>query len=223
MRKTSNFFKSSAILSTTIFTLLGACAIEDPIDYTTGSGSYDFTSPTAVSLEIDNGTASTSSFVVTLDMIAKDDVAVTSYYASESRTKPSATANGWKSFQQTTKFTLSETSRMGIYPRNVYVWFKDNSGNISESVEGSINLIVYDTTAPSANAFLIDNGSDSTNDDIVNLIFNATDDEEVTDYYVSESSSKPLAGDAGWTSYKKSVSYTFDNDTSGEKNGICLV
>jgi len=35
MSKASNFFKSTAILSTALLSLLGACAIEDPIDYTT--------------------------------------------------------------------------------------------------------------------------------------------------------------------------------------------
>ena len=35
MSKTSNFFKTTAILSTALLSLLGACAIEDPIDYTT--------------------------------------------------------------------------------------------------------------------------------------------------------------------------------------------
>jgi len=35
MSKTSNFFKTNAILSTALLSLLGACAIDDPIDYTT--------------------------------------------------------------------------------------------------------------------------------------------------------------------------------------------
>ena len=55
MSKTSNFFKTTAILSTALLSLLGACAIEDPIDYTTdgytsgprGGGSGDEGSSTA--------------------------------------------------------------------------------------------------------------------------------------------------------------------------------
>jgi len=35
MSKKSNFFKTIAILSTALLSLLGACAIDDPIDYTT--------------------------------------------------------------------------------------------------------------------------------------------------------------------------------------------
>ena len=35
MSKASTFFKSTAILSTALLSLLGACAIDDPIDYTT--------------------------------------------------------------------------------------------------------------------------------------------------------------------------------------------
>ena len=35
MSKASTFFKTTAILSTALLSLLGACAIDDPIDYTT--------------------------------------------------------------------------------------------------------------------------------------------------------------------------------------------
>jgi len=34
MRTTSTFFKTTAMLTTALLSLLGACAIEDPIDYT---------------------------------------------------------------------------------------------------------------------------------------------------------------------------------------------
>ena len=39
MSKASNFFKTTAILSTALFTLLGGCLVEEPIDYTTATGS----------------------------------------------------------------------------------------------------------------------------------------------------------------------------------------
>jgi len=38
MSTTSKIFKTSAILSTALLSLLGACAIDEPIDYTTGGG-----------------------------------------------------------------------------------------------------------------------------------------------------------------------------------------
>ena len=48
MSKTSNFFKTIAILSTALLSLLGACAIDDPIDYTTNPAPAPaFASPTA--------------------------------------------------------------------------------------------------------------------------------------------------------------------------------
>jgi len=59
MSKTSNFFKTSAILSTALLSLLGACAIDDPIDYTTSLESPSNNEPNSEvdtqTLDLSNG------------------------------------------------------------------------------------------------------------------------------------------------------------------------
>jgi len=230
MSKTSNFLKTTAILSTALFTLLGGCLVEDPIDYTTATGSVsddggqqgggvlDSTAPVAVSLLIDNGASSTSNTAVTLDISATDDVAVTDYYASESAATPQASDSGWQSYQQSTSFTLSGSNSLGVFQRTVYVWFKDAAGNVSaNSVSASISLGVYDTTAPNAVSVVIDGGADNTTSSSVTLTLNATDDQAVTGYYASESAVTPQAGDIGWDNYSVLVGYSFDNNTAETK------
>jgi hypothetical protein len=99
----------------------------------------------------------------------------------------------------------------------VNVWFKDAAGNVSESVDASISLGVYDTTAPTAVSVVIDGGADNTTSSSVTLTLSATDDQAVTNYYASESAVTPQAGDSGWDNYSTSVSYSFDNDTAETK------
>jgi hypothetical protein len=233
MSKTSNFFKTTTILSTALLlSLLAGCLADNPIDYTTGAVAaspsdsnpagennniLDVTAPTASVLLIDNGAASTNTTAVALDFDATDDVAVTDYYASESAATPQASDSGWESYQQSTSFTLSGSSSLGVFPRTVYVWFKDAAGNVSESVDASISLGVYDTTAPTAVSVVIDNGTDNTTSSSVTLTLLATDDQAVTNYYASESAVTPQAGDSGWDNYSTSVSYSFDNATAGTK------
>jgi len=230
MSKASNFFKTTAILSTALFTLLGGCLVEDPIDYTTATTSvsddggqqgggdvFDSTAPVAVSLLIDNGAASTNTTAVTLDMSATDDVAVTDYYASESAATPQASDSGWQSYQQSTSFTLSGSNSLGVFQRTVNVWFKDAAGNVSGSVGASISLSVFDTTAPNAVSVVIDGGADNTTSSSVTLTLSATDDQAVTQYFASESAVTPQAGDSGWDNYSTSVAYSFDNDTAETK------
>jgi hypothetical protein len=241
MRTKSNFFKTITILSTALFSLLAGCLEDNPIDYTTGavaaspsdsnpadggdnenSGGgnnniLDVTAPTASVLLIDNGAASTNTTAVTLDFDATDDVAVTHYYASESNATPQASDNDWQSYQQSTSFTLSGSNSLGVFQRTVNVWFKDAAGNVSESVDASISLGVYDTTAPTAVSVVIEGGADNTTSSSATLTLSATDDQAVTGYYASESTVTPQAGDSGWDNYSTSVSYSFDNDTAETK------
>jgi len=125
--------------------------VNDSINYI-----KDTTAPTAVSVSIDSGADNTTSTAVTLTLSATDNIAVTDYYASESNSTPTASASGWASYATSASFTLSSASGAGTYPRTVYVWFKDGAGNLSSSVNDSINFIVNDTTAPTANSVVID-------------------------------------------------------------------
>jgi len=203
-------------------------------------GSLDTSAPTAGTLTINDGDSTTTSTSVTLEVSATDDTEVTHFYASESSSSPTANEEGWRSYpKQSCKwkfnyltgdmyyscvtdaadllFTLNGSSSLGIFPRTIYIWYMDAAGNISESVSASISLVVLDNTAPTAVSVVIDNGTESTTETSVTLTLDATDDAAVTEYYASESTVTPQAGDSGWDNYSTSVSYSFDNDTAETK------
>ena len=94
--------------------------------------SLDEQAPTG-SLTIDNGTASTTSSTVTLNMTAKDNVGVVAYMASESSVPPSPSASEWASITSATTYSedKSFTLSTGTGVKFVYVWFKDAEGNIA--------------------------------------------------------------------------------------------
>jgi len=94
--------------------------------------SLDEQAPTG-SLTIDNGTASTTSTSVTLNMTAKDNVGVVGYMTSESSVPPSSSSSDWVSITSTTSYSadVSFTLSSGTGVKFVYVWFKDAEGNIA--------------------------------------------------------------------------------------------
>jgi hypothetical protein len=71
--------------------------------------------------------------IVKLSISAKSEKGVTGYFASESPEIPGASDPGWtkfpaaKVYSQNVEYTLSEDSGK----KEVYVWFKDDSGNVS--------------------------------------------------------------------------------------------
>jgi large repetitive protein len=177
---------------------------------------------------INNGDESTSNTVVNLKLYATDSRGkVGGYYASETNSKPSSTASGWSSINQaqtysdTVDFTVSSSSTLGTFPRTVYVWFKDTSGNVSDSDSDSINLVVSDTSSPSSASVNINSGSSSSTSTSVSLTISATDNIGVTTYYASESSTTPSSNSSGWVSvtstsnYSSTVSFTFVNPGTG--------
>ena len=94
--------------------------------------SLDEQAPTG-SLTIDNGTASTTSTSVTLNMTATDNVGVVAYMTSESSVPPSSSSSDWVSITSTTSYSadVSFTLSSGTGVKFVYVWFKDAEGNIA--------------------------------------------------------------------------------------------
>ncbi len=116
-------------------------ADETTQDYTaTVTVSSDTTTPTNPSISIDGGAASTTSTSVTLTLSANDNIGVVGYYASETNTIPVVGDSGWTSVTSTTdysgsvSFTMSNTAAT----KTVYVWFKDEAGNISTGSNDSI-------------------------------------------------------------------------------------
>ena len=109
-----------------------------PASYT---WTIDTTAP-AGSISINSGASSASSTSVTLSISATDSVGVTEYYASETSTTPPASASGWTSVTSTTNYSanVSFTLSSGDGTKTVYVWFRDEVGNVSASISDTITL-----------------------------------------------------------------------------------
>jgi hypothetical protein len=107
-----------------------------------GGASGDTTAPSNLSVLVNNGAASTSSPTVTLSIAATDNVAVTGYYISETSTTPSATAPDWTSVTSTTSYSADVPFGLssGDGTKTIYVWFKDDAGNVSAPGTASITL-----------------------------------------------------------------------------------
>lgn len=152
--------------------------------------------PTNPSVLIENDRYSSASFQVNLQLSAMDDTAVSAYYASESNIAPSATDSGWTSvvassfFNSSVEFSLSRE----VGTKTVYVWFKDASGNISESASDSIEVAFFylpDTGQTDSNTatfgedsdYLInspsytDNGDGTITDHVTGLVWQMSDDD----------------------------------------------
>jgi hypothetical protein len=112
-------------------------------DYTaTVSVSSDNEAPSNPSISINGGAASTTSTSVTLSLSATDNVGAKAYYASESSTPPTVGDSGWVSVTSAASYlgSVSFTLSSGSATKTVYIWFRDNAGNISSSASDSIAL-----------------------------------------------------------------------------------
>jgi hypothetical protein len=107
-----------------------------------GGGGGDTTAPSNASVTINNGAASTSSPTVILSIAATDNIGVTGYYVSETPTAPSGTASGWTSVASTISYSADVPFILssGDGTKIIYVWFKDDAGNVSASTAASITL-----------------------------------------------------------------------------------
>ncbi|MBM2832963.1 MAG: hypothetical protein HW406_124 [Candidatus Brocadiaceae bacterium] len=107
----------------------------------------DATAPNC-SVSINSGTLYTKSTSATLTLSATDNVGVTGYYPSTNATAPSASGAGWISVSSTTSYStnIAYTLSSGDGSKTVYVWYKDASGNVSNTTSDSITL---DMTVPS--------------------------------------------------------------------------
>lgn len=100
--------------------------------------------PENPSVKINNGDATTDSLQATLSLSATDNIGITGYYTSQSSSTPSLRDSDWvvvmpaeTSFQIDIKKTLRGIG--GI--TNVYAWFKDEEGNVSDSSSDSIIVL----------------------------------------------------------------------------------
>src|SRR3990170_2017445 len=105
------------------------------------------TTPPNCSISVNYGDSYTNSATVTLSLFAIDDVGITGYFVSTNSSIPSVSDSKWTSITSSSNFTehVSYTLSGGDGNKTVYVWYKDNAGNISDYASDSI---ILDTTAP---------------------------------------------------------------------------
>jgi hypothetical protein len=131
-----------------------------------------------------------SPLVTVLTFTAGDNVGVTGYKITESSTPPTAGGAGW-SATPPASFALTSYA----VPKILYAWAKDVAGHVSPG--RSFSVTVNDVSAPTVTAFTIVQALDN----FLKLnvtAFTATDNFWVTGYMITESSTPPAAGAAGW-------------------------
>lgn len=144
--------------------------------------------------------ASAISLSVPVTFVATDNVRVDGYLVAESSAMPAATDPRW-SASAPTAFTFA-----GYGPHTLYAWAKDAAGNVSAGKGASILVTAPDTTAPAIVSFSMPSAAPSTTVEVSRL--EASDDNYVTGFLVSESSTAPAPGSGAWTS-SAPTSFTF--------------
>ena len=143
----------------------------DEMSFTTLS---DTSKPSGL-MSINNGNPYTTSVDVVIRLSASDDVGVTGYYISTSSSVPSSSLSEWTDISSTTNYsaTISYTLDSGDSVKTIYVWYKDDAGNVSDTYSDSITL---DTTPPEINITSpTTNDTYSTKISVVSVWGNASD------------------------------------------------
>ena len=178
-----------------------------------GSAQTDTSAPTNPTIAINNGSASTTSTSVTLNLSASDNIGVTGYCAKETSVSPSSNDSCWASVAASTSYSANvnytlSSGNTGNNTKIVYVWFRDTAGNMSQSASSSINLAVSDTATPANPTITINNGATTTSSTILTLNLSASDNVGVTAYCPKEDPASPLSNDGCWVSVPSSVNYS---------------
>ena len=98
----------------------------------------DNTSPTITQFLLADGADNTTSNTVRVTLAGTDDLSgVSHYYLSENSTTPAADAAGWASYETSSEFVLSDGNGL----KTVYLWIRDNAGNVSTVTSASIELV----------------------------------------------------------------------------------
>ena len=112
----------------------------------TTTNETDTTVPSSIGISIAAGAATSNSATVSVALSAIDDAAIRGYYLSTSSTAPAATDSGWVTVGRTTdysatvSYSFSDTTNGS---KTLYLWFKDATGNVSDSASDSIGIF-YD-------------------------------------------------------------------------------
>ena len=180
----------------------GGTSYGSEVSFTTSSAPTPAPTPTDTTapsglVSINSSASYTNSTTITLSLSATDNVGVVGYYVSTSSSTPTASASGWNSVTSTTSYSGSDsyTLTSGDETKTVYVWYKDDAGNVSIAASDSI---ILDTTAP-----------------IVTITRPTS-----TDTYTTTSSPLSLSGSASdGSSGVKEVTWNNDKGGSGTTSG----
>jgi hypothetical protein len=127
-------------------------------------------------------------------IVATDNVGVTGFLVNQSATKPASGAAGWTTAAPTSYTFAADGAQ------TLHAYAKDAAGNVSNGVAATVTITIppppTDTTAPTVSTFSV--SPTSTSLTVPVLAFAATDDTAVTGYLITESSTQPAAGAAGW-------------------------
>ncbi|MEI6206152.1 MAG: hypothetical protein WCP20_05170 [Desulfuromonadales bacterium] len=145
--------------------------------------------------------SATSLTVTGIIVTATDAGGVTGYLLTEDSTAPLPSAAGWSA--SVTQFTFASAGS-----KTLYAWAKDAAGNVS-AVYTPVSISIVDNATPTITSFTVP--ATSTSVTVTGISMAASDNFAVTGYKLTENSTKPNAGDAGWSG-SEITSYTF---TSG--------
>jgi len=181
---------------------------------------------------VNSGSSSTDNTNVILMLSASDERGIVAYYvvddsSSTTPISPSKDDEGWVNVQKSNEYSSGVSYQFRNNYENddnvyVYVWFRDEAGNVSESAVDSIRL--SDEAAP-VNMTPDDFASRSAPSiasNTIALTISATDNGEVSGYYIADNKTgvlpdTPLANGPGWTdifptaNYDNSVVYTLSS------------
>ena len=150
----------------------------------------------------------TTDVTIPIEIDASDNVGITAYYLSEIvlpeigwPAPPSLSSTVWKA-EKPSSYTLTNNGKTNRY---LGLYVRDAAGNLSAL---QLFTVVYDITAPVISSFTAPSSSTTAT---VSLAINATDNVEVTGYYLSESSTIPTLSLADWK-IEKPTSYTFSQE-----------
>jgi len=188
----------------------------------------DSTPPVPTSISINSGAESTSQTGVQIKFTGTDNIGISGYFLSESGSKPELNRIGWVSINESDNvilegisYSLIGATDIGKHSRKVYLWLRDKAGNISESINDSIDLEVSDLESPSTPSLSINNNAATTTSVNVSVLISGTDNHGITGYLISESSITPGVS-SEWVSINstkslsQSVSFTLSS-SEGEK------
>lgn len=143
--------------------------------------------------------SSATSSSVNINIETYDNIGVTGYLIkTNDPNTPSTSDSQWKS-SKPKKINLTKNGELTIY-----LWVKDNAGNISQHASQQITVKVSDSQAPIITEFSTSNSTIVT--EKIDIKITATDNISVSGYFIKfDDSSTPSVNDSGWEYIKPLV------------------